>query len=101
MQHPNPYETIREELTAESGWRRSGELQGRLLSGLMLGALIPVGYGCYGIYQHQIQLSTLGPDEGVCGMGMLVSLGWIFPGGPFGGLIGGSILAAAKTDIER
>ena len=56
--------------------------------GFALGAAIPVAFGSYGMYQHELYLASLGPNETACGTGSLGSFIMIFMIGPFCGMIG-------------
>ena len=57
------------------------------MTGFAFGAAAPVGYGIYGMHQHNIYVASLGPNEGVCGMGALGALAMIFVIGPFCGIV--------------
>ena len=55
---------------------------------MALGAAVPVAFGSYGMYQHNIYLASLGPNEAACGNGALGALAMIFVVGPVCGMIG-------------
>ena len=56
--------------------------------GFVLGAVVPVAYGSYGMYQSHIYFASLGPNETACGMSALGSFVMLFMIGPFCGMIG-------------
>ena len=57
--------------------------------GAVLGALLPIGYGCYMIYQNRQYNASLGPNGTGCGMSALGAVLMIFVAGPFCCIIGG------------
>lgn len=69
--------------------------------GFLGGAAIPVAYGVYVIACEQIYRAShpLGPNEGRCGMGMLLGLTFIFCVGSFCGALGAASVWLAQKDL--
>jgi len=88
MQESNPYQTPSPSTPAVTASHQPRSRIRWSLTGLALGAAIPVAFGSYGMYQHQLYLASLGPNEAACGMGALASFMMIFIVGPFCGMIG-------------
>ena len=86
MQNANPYRSPNNETIKQSARMRARKRW--ILIGFALGASVPMAFGMYGIQQHYIYISTLGPNEAACGMGALGALAMIFVVGPFLDTIG-------------
>ncbi len=95
MCNAGPYESPDERGPNSSDKVDSPSKARAALTGFVIGAVLPVGYGVYGKLQHYAYVASLGPDQGACGMGAVSALGMIFVVGPFCGAIG-SVLGWAR-----
>lgn len=59
--------------------------------GTLIGVLIPLSLGAYGVYQDAAYAATLPPDVARCGMGAMGAYLTALVGGPTFGIIGGLI----------
>lgn len=67
----------------------------RLLIGFCVGASIPASMGAYGLYQFNVYVASLPPEEFVCGNMALLPMMLIMFGAPLLGLIGAVISSTA------
>ena len=99
MRDANPYQPPAYHARSTAANAKPQSKKRWAMIGFALGAILPVGFGAYGIHQHSIYLASLAPGEAACGMGALGSLAMIFVIGPFCGMIGAaSSWAAAAID---
>ena len=88
MQDDNPYSSPVGETNRPSANQKHNSRKQWALIGFALGAIVPIGYGVYGMQRHYAYVSSLGPNEAACGMGALGPMAMIFVVGPFCGIIG-------------
>ena len=67
--------------TDRSRWRR-------VIVAFAVASAAPVAFGMYRMYQHQIYVASLEPNEASCGTGAFGALIMIFVVGPFCGSVG-------------
>ena len=88
MQDSNPYQTPDSTSRTAADSDRPRSRWRWALTGFVIAAAAPVSFGMYGMYQHNLYIASLGPNEAACGMGALGSLAMMFVVGPFCGTIG-------------
>lgn len=92
MDSTNPY--VSPSYAARSSTRKPRKsVVMRLLIGFCVGASIPTSIGAYGLYQFNVYVASLPPEEFVCGNGALGPLVLIVFGAPFLGIVGAVVAA--------
>jgi len=71
--------------------KQTGSATHRIMIGIAIAAVLPVGFGAYRLYQHYLSLPHLAPGEAACGNGAIVQFQLIFVVVPVSGVIGAAL----------
>ncbi len=100
MSDTNPYRIPDDDGPVQAAAPESQFKARCVLAGFLIGGVIPVGYGIYGLQQQAAYAATLAPGEGMCGMGGMLAMMMICVVGPvLGGIGAGAGWLIAKIAI--